>query len=32
LGFAVVFAEVSVDRDLQVDQRVKDAALQSTAG
>src|SRR5690348_5913272 len=31
-GFAVVFAEVSVDRGLQVDQRAKDAALQSPAG
>src|ERR1700756_2614352 len=31
-GFAVVFAEVSVDRGLQVDQRAKDAALQQPAG
>ena len=31
-GFAVVFAEVAVDRGLQVDQRAKDAALQSPAG
>src|SRR6516164_8845928 len=31
-GFAVVFAEVSVDRGLQVDQRAKDAALQPPAG
>ena len=31
-GFAVVFAEVAVDRGLQVDERVKDAALQSLAG
>ena len=31
-GFAVVFAEVAVDRGLQVDQRAKDAALQPPAG
>jgi len=32
LGFAVVLAEVAVDRGLQVDQRVEDAALQAPAG
>jgi hypothetical protein len=31
-GFAVVFAEVAVDRGLQVDQRVEDAAPQAPAG
>ena len=31
-GFAVVLAEVSVDLSLQIDQRTKDAALQSPAG
>ena len=31
-GFAVVFAEVAVDRGLQIDERAKDAALQSPAG
>ena len=31
-GFAVVLAEVAVDRGLQVDERAKDAALQSLAG
>jgi hypothetical protein len=32
LGFAVVLAEVAVDRRLQVDQRVEGAALQPPAG
>ena len=31
-GFAIVFAEVAVDRGLQIDERAKDAALQSPAG
>ena len=31
-GFAVVLAEIAVDRGLQVDERVEDAALQSAAG
>ena len=31
-GFAVVLAEIAVDRGLQIDQRAKDAALQSPAG
>ena len=31
-GFAVVLAEVSVDRGLEVDQRAKGATLQSLAG
>jgi len=30
-GFAVVFADVSLDGGLQVDQRAEDAALQSPA-
>jgi hypothetical protein len=32
LGFAVVLAEVPVDRGLEVDQRVEDAALHAPAG
>ena len=32
LGFAVVLAEMAVDRRLQVDERVEDAALQSPSG
>src|SRR6516162_277040 len=31
-GFAVVLAEIAVDRGLQVDERAEDAALQSPAG
>ena len=31
-GFAVVFAEIAVNRGLQVDQRMEDAALQTPAG
>ena len=32
LGFAVVFAEVPVDRGLEVEQRLEDAELQPTMG
>ena len=31
-GFAVVLAEIAIDRCLQIDERVEDAALQSPAG
>ena len=31
-GFAVVLAEVAVDRGLEVDQRVEDASLQTPTG
>jgi hypothetical protein len=32
LGFAVVFAEVPVDRGVEVEQRLEDAELQATMG
>jgi hypothetical protein len=31
-GFAVVLAEIAIDRRLQIDERMEDAALQSSAG